>query len=188
MLPRFAPGLASLLPYDRGKLRYDLIAGVSVAAVALPVGVAYAELARFAPAAGLYPSILPLVAYAIFGTSRHLIIGPDATTCALLAAAVTPLARCDQKLYESLSVTLALMAGVLCIGASFLKLECTGAHKNPPRAPRKSATETERGRKCIDEESQIQGGPQENRPSSTAFLCRRQSSRSLSFLFVIGVM
>lgn len=93
-----------------------------MAAVALPVGVAYAQLAGFNPAVGLYSSILPLLAYAIFGTSRQLIVGPDAATCALVTAAVAPLASGDQNLYESLSTTLALLAGVLCIGASFLKL------------------------------------------------------------------
>jgi high affinity sulfate transporter 1 len=121
-LSRFAPGLTLLLPYDRANLPHDLIAGLSVAAVALPVGVAYAQLAGFNPAVGLYSSILPLVAYAIFGTSRQLILGPDAATCALIAAAVTPLAVGDQQLYASLSVTLAFLAGVLCIGASFLRL------------------------------------------------------------------
>jgi high affinity sulfate transporter 1 len=117
-----APGLSRLLRYQKRDLPHDLLAGLSVAAVALPVGVAYAQLAGFNPAVGLYSSILPLVAYAIFGTSRQLIIGPDAATCALVAAAVLPLASGDQKLYESLSATLALLAGVLCIGASFLRL------------------------------------------------------------------
>jgi high affinity sulfate transporter 1 len=121
-LGKSAPGLAQLLKYQRSDLPHDLIAGVSVAAVALPVGVAYAQLAGFNPAVGLYSSILPLLAYAIFGTSRQLIIGPDAATCALVTAAVAPLASGDQNLYESLSVTLAFLAGVLCIGASFLKL------------------------------------------------------------------
>jgi MFS superfamily sulfate permease-like transporter len=119
---RFAPGLANLLDYQRSNLSHDLIAGLSVAAIALPVGVAYAQLAGFNPAVGLYSSILPLVAYAIFGTSRQLIIGPDASTCALVVAAVAPLASGDQKLYDSLSMTLALLAGVFCIAASFLKL------------------------------------------------------------------
>lgn len=121
-LARFAPGLGRLLSYDRTDLRYDLVAGVSVAAVALPVGVAYAELAGFNPVVGLYASILPMVAYALFGTSRQLILGPDAATCALVAAAVAPLAGSDENLYSSLSVTLAFLAGVFCIGASFLKL------------------------------------------------------------------
>jgi MFS superfamily sulfate permease-like transporter len=77
----FAPGLPALLGYRRGDLAHDLIAGLSVAAVALPVGVAYAQLAGFNPVVGLYVSILPLVAYALFGTSRQLVVGPDAATC-----------------------------------------------------------------------------------------------------------
>jgi high affinity sulfate transporter 1 len=117
-----APGLAKLLKYQRRDFPHDIVAGLSVAAVALPVGVAYAELAGFKPVVGLYSSILPLLAYAIFGTSRQLIIGPDAATCALVAAAVAPIAAGNQALYESMSVTLALLAGALCIGASFLKL------------------------------------------------------------------
>lgn len=119
---RFAPGLAALLRYRRDDFPHDLRAGLSVAAVALPVGVAYAALAGFSPVVGLYASILPLVAYAIFGTSRQLIVGPDAATCALVAAAVTPLAAGDADLYLSLSMTLALTAGLFCIAASFLKL------------------------------------------------------------------
>ena len=121
-LAKIAPGLAKLLNYQRSELSHDILAGLSVAAVALPVGVAYAQLAGFSPAVGLYSSILPLLAYAIFGTSKQLIVGPDAATCALVSAAVAPLASGDQNLYESLSVTLALLAGVLCIGASFLRL------------------------------------------------------------------
>ena len=119
---RIAPGLEMLFPYNRENLPRDIVAGLSVAAVALPVGVAYAQLAGFNPAVGLYSSILPLFAYAIFGTSRQLIIGPDAATCALVTAAVTPLAAGNPELYNSLSVTLAFLAGVLCIGARFLKL------------------------------------------------------------------
>jgi high affinity sulfate transporter 1 len=122
LLGRIAPGLERLLHYRRDDLSHDLIAGISVATVAVPVGVAYAELAGFNPAVGLYSSILPLVAYAIFGTSRQLIIGPDAATCAMVTAAVTPLAGGDQGTYGSLSVTLAFVAGLLCIGARFLKL------------------------------------------------------------------
>lgn len=104
-LEQIAPGFARLLRYQRADLSHDIIAGLSVAAVALPVGVAYAELAGFGPAVGLYSSILPLLAYAIFGTSRQLIVGPDAATCALVTAAVTPLAAGDQDLCQSLSVT-----------------------------------------------------------------------------------
>jgi high affinity sulfate transporter 1 len=119
---RFAPGLRDLTSYQSSSLSHDLLAGLSVAAVALPVGVAYAQLAGFAPQAGLYASILPLVAYALFGTSRQLIVGPDAATCALIAASVGPLAAGDSTLYLSLSLSLAFLAGLLCIAASFLRL------------------------------------------------------------------
>jgi high affinity sulfate transporter 1 len=119
---QFAPGLPDLIHYRRADLPYDLVAGLSVAAVALPVGVAYAQLAGFKPEVGLYSSILPLVAYAIFGTSRQLIVGPDAATCALVAAAVGPLAAGNHDDYFSLSVTLAFIAGVFCILARFLRL------------------------------------------------------------------
>src|SRR5947207_457185 len=121
-LSRFAPGLPDLLNYRRADLPSDLIAGLSVAAVALPVGVAYAELAGFRPEFGLYASILPLVAYALFGTSRQLIVGPDAATCALVAAVVGPLAAGNEDLYVSLSMALAFLAGVFCVAARFLRL------------------------------------------------------------------
>src|SRR5690349_1734759 len=113
-LSRVAPGFRDLLNYRREDLPHDLIAGVSVAAVALPVGVAYAQLAGFRPEAGLYASVLPLVAYALFGTSKQLIVGPDAATCAIVAAAVGPLAAGNADLYVSLSVTLAFLAGLFC--------------------------------------------------------------------------
>src|SRR5579864_1450397 len=85
-LTRVAPGVAELLAYRRTDLPGGIVAGLSVAAVALPVGVAYAQLAGFRPEVGLYASILPLAAYALFGTSRQLIVGPDAATCAIVAA------------------------------------------------------------------------------------------------------
>src|SRR5690348_3230470 len=113
MLPfaRFAPGLADLSRYKREDFPADLGAGLSVAAVAIPVALAYAELAGFPPEVGLYSSILPLVAYAVFGTSRQLIVGPDAATCAVVAAAVTPLAAGDPSKYAALSASLATLTG-----------------------------------------------------------------------------
>ncbi len=121
-LSRVAPGLPELLAYKRADLPSDIVAGLSVAAVALPVGVAYAQLAGFRPEFGLYASVFPLVAYALFGTSRQLIVGPDAATCAIVAAAVGPLAVGDDDLYVSLSTTLTFLAGVFCIAARFLRL------------------------------------------------------------------
>ena len=122
-LARIAPGLIKLLSYSFAEdFRHDLLAGVSVAAVALPVAIAYAQLAGFNPVVGLYSSILPLVAYAIFGTSRQLMVNPDAAACAMIAAAVAPLARGDSELYWSLTVAITFLAGIFCIIASFLRL------------------------------------------------------------------
>lgn len=121
-IARFAPGVPELVRYRLADLPCDLAAGVSVAAVALPVGVAYAQIAGLGPETGLYASLLPLIAYALFGTSRQLIVGPDAATCALIAASVAPLAAGDAARYAALSGALACLAGLFCIAASFLRL------------------------------------------------------------------
>ena len=119
---RIAPGLAMLRHYRREWLRDDVAAGLSVAAVALPTAIAYAQLAGFPPVVGLYASILPLVVYAIFGTSRQLIVNPDAATCAMVAAIVAPLAGANAELYTALAVTLAILSGVACIIAGIFRL------------------------------------------------------------------
>ena len=122
-LSDIAPGLPTLMHYRFARdFPHDLVAGISVAAVALPVAMAYAELAGFSPVAGLYSSILPLVAYAIFGTSRQLMVNPDAATCAMIAAAITPLAAGNGELYLSLSIALTFFTGLFCIVASFFRL------------------------------------------------------------------
>lgn len=119
---RVAPGLAELSHYRWHDAPADIRAGMNVAAVAIPVAIAYSELAGFPPQVGLYSSILPLIAYAVFGSSRQLIVGPDAATCAVVAAAVAPLAAGDAAAYASLSVTLAALTGLICIVASFFRL------------------------------------------------------------------
>jgi high affinity sulfate transporter 1 len=121
-LGRIAPGLAMLRSYRGEWLRADLGAGLSVAAVALPTAIAYAQLAGFPPVVGLYASILPLVAYAVFGTSRQLIVNPDAATCAMVAAIVAPLAGGNADLYVTLAVALAGLTGVACIAAGMFRL------------------------------------------------------------------
>ena len=121
-LARIAPGIAELRHYKLNHAPADIRAGLSVAAVAIPVAIAYAELAGFPPQVGLYSSILPLVVYALFGSSRQLIVGPDAATCAVVAAAVAPLAAGDAQAYASISFTLAILTGLICIAASLLRL------------------------------------------------------------------
>jgi high affinity sulfate transporter 1 len=122
-LARIAPGLPDLVHYRFSRnFQPDLVAGLSVAAVALPISIAYAQLAGFDPVVGLYSSILPLVAYAVFGTSRQLVVYPDAATCAMIASAVTPLAAGNADLYLSLSIALTFLTGFFCIAASFFRL------------------------------------------------------------------
>jgi len=108
--------------YNKDWLRYDLVAGVSVAAVAVPIAIAYSQLAGVPPVYGLYASLLPLVAYALLGSSRQLILAPDAATCAIVAAIVAPLAGTDPARHVSLSAALAMITGVFCIGAGLARL------------------------------------------------------------------
>jgi high affinity sulfate transporter 1 len=114
-LARIAPGLATLTRYDRRWLPKDVLSGISVAAIALPVGLAYAGLAGVPPIVGIYSAIFPLLAYALFGSSRQLIVGPDAATCLLVAASLAPLAAGDPERYLALVPVLTLMTGVLCL-------------------------------------------------------------------------
>jgi len=121
-LNRLLPGLQPLLKYRAADWPYDLRAGLSVAAVAIPIAIAYAQLAGFSPSTGLYASILPMVVYAFAGTSRQLIIGPDAATCAMLAAVIAPLAAGNSGLYLTYGIALTLLTGAFCLAASFLRL------------------------------------------------------------------
>ena len=105
-LGRFVPGLRLLSNYQGAWLKGDLAAGLSVAAVALPVGIAYSDLAGVPPVFGIYAAIFPLFAYALFGSSRQLMTGPDAATCIMVAAILGPLAGGDAARYQSLMVVL----------------------------------------------------------------------------------
>ncbi|XYI35980.1 STAS domain-containing protein [Cupriavidus oxalaticus] len=121
-LARLMPGAAELLHYRRADFGVDLQAGVSVAAVSLPISVAYAQLAGFSPVVGLYSVVLPMLAYALFGSSRQMIVGPDAATCAMIAATLSPLALPDSEAYRALSVSLTLLTGVFCVLAGKFRL------------------------------------------------------------------
>lgn len=115
MANTWIPLLEELRHYKRQWLSRDVIAVLSVAAVQVPTAIAYAQLAGFPPEVGLYSSMLPVLAYAFFGSSRQLIVGPDAATCILVAAILAPLAAGNPGSYAALSATLALMCGALMI-------------------------------------------------------------------------
>jgi high affinity sulfate transporter 1 len=122
-LAHWMPGLPDLLKYNRKSLKRDLIAGFSVSAVSLPISIAYAQLAGFSPVVGLYSTILPMIIYALSGSSRQLIVGPDAATCAMITATLTPLAMDgDPAHYHALAVSLTLFTGFFCIMAGRFRL------------------------------------------------------------------
>ncbi|EHV5550054.1 SulP family inorganic anion transporter [Vibrio vulnificus] len=122
ILSQWFPGLVQLKHYQKEWLADDVRAAFSVVAVALPVAIAYAQLTGVSAIVGLYSCVLPMLVYALMGTSRQLIVGPDAATCAVIATVVTPLAAGDATKHWQLVMTMTAMTGMWCVLASRLKL------------------------------------------------------------------
>ena len=120
-IARWLPGVATLRTYKASFLPHDLAAGLTLGAVMVPVGLAYGELAGL-PLAGLYGSMLPLLAYSLFGSSRQLIVGPDTAMAALVAVAVVPLAPGDPGRLALLAAALGAMVGGLCLLGGVLRV------------------------------------------------------------------
>jgi high affinity sulfate transporter 1 len=118
---RFVPGLRAIKEYRKEWLPSDLVAGVTLGAVMIPVGLAFGELAGL-PMAGLYAAILPLLAYALFGSSRQVIVSPDASMATLVAVSVVPLAGDNTTRFALLAGVLAVMIGLICIFGAVLRL------------------------------------------------------------------
>lgn len=113
-------GLARLVPligwwrgYNRGILRNDLLAGLTVAVMLVPQSMAYAALAGMPPVTGLYAAIVPLLVYALLGTSGSLAVGPVAITALMTSAALAPIADGDPGRYAALAGLLALLIGAI---------------------------------------------------------------------------
>lgn len=117
-----APGLTQFLPYDRGFLRGDVLGGLTVAAYLVPQVMAYATLAGLPAVNGLWCALVPLLFYAIFGTSRLLSAGPESTTALMTATAVAPLAAGNTASYMSMAAILAIMVGAVCLFAGIVRL------------------------------------------------------------------
>lgn len=115
------PVLRSLDGYRRSWLRRDLTAGVLIVAIAIPLSMGMAEVAGMPPVAGLYSCVIPLIAYAVFGSSRQLVIALDASTAALLGASVAALAGQDPVRYATLAAALSIMAGAILLVAGILR-------------------------------------------------------------------
>lgn len=119
-----APGVRAARTYQRSWLRADVVAGLVLAAILVPQGMAYAELAGLPAVTGLYTTIACLVGYAVFGPSRVLVLGPDSSISPLIFAAITPLlvAGDDPGKAVALAGMLALLVGVIEIGLGIGKL------------------------------------------------------------------
>ena len=123
-LSRHIPGIGVLRTYERSWLRFDLIAGVVLAAILVPQGMAYAELAGLPTVTGLYTTIACLVGYALMGPSRVLVLGPDSSVSPLIFAAIFPLVAVtdDPATAIALAGMMALMVGLILIGLGLGKL------------------------------------------------------------------
>lgn len=119
---RWLPGLALLCRYERGWLRHDLLAGLVLTAVTVPVGIAYAVASGLPGIAGLYATLAALLAYALFGPSRILVLGPDSSLAALVLAVVLPLSGGDAQRAMALAAAMALVSGALCMLAGAARL------------------------------------------------------------------
>jgi len=121
-LARRIPALTWMRDYPLASLPHDALAGLTLSAVLVPAGMAYAEAAGMPSVAGLYASLAALVAYALFGPSRILVVGPDSALVALILAAAIPLAPHGGPQAVMLAGALALLSGLLCAAVGLLKL------------------------------------------------------------------
>jgi SulP family sulfate permease len=115
LIRRYLPGVSVLRGYQRGWLRGDLLAGVTVAAYLVPQVMAYAEVAGLPAIAGLWAAAGPLLIYAILGSSRQLSVGPESSTALMTAAAVTVLVAGDQQNYAATAAALAVAVGAVSL-------------------------------------------------------------------------
>lgn len=116
-------GLSRLRAYERAWLRSDIVAGIVLAAILVPQGMAYAELAGLPAVTGLYATIASLVGYAVFGPSRVLVLGPDSSISPLILAAIVPLLVTDDPSEAvALAGLLAVLVGLVEIGLGLGKL------------------------------------------------------------------
>jgi len=119
---KYLPGLYVLRHYKRAWLISDLIAGLVLTAVLVPVGMAYSQAAGLPAIYGLYATIIPLLAYAVFGPSRIMVLGPDSSLAPMIAVVILPLAAGDPLRAVSLASLLAILAGSFGVLAGLLKL------------------------------------------------------------------
>jgi MFS superfamily sulfate permease-like transporter len=119
---RWTPGLQTVRSYEVAWLRHDLVAGLVLAAMLVPVGIAYAVASGVPGIYGLYATIVPLLAYAVFGPSRILVLGPDSALAALILSVVLQQSGGDPMRAVALAGAMAVVSGLACIVFGLLRL------------------------------------------------------------------
>ena len=119
---RWMPGLQTLRSYETSWLRHDIVAGLVLTTMLVPVGIAYAVASGVPGIYGLYATIIPLLAYALFGPSRILVLGPDSSLAAVILAVILPLSGGDPMRAIALAGMMAVVSGVVCIVAGLARL------------------------------------------------------------------
>src|SRR6516165_7619343 len=119
---QWLPGLATLRRYEASWLPHDIFAGLVLATMLVPVGIAYAEASGLPGIYGLYATIIPLLAYALFGPSRILVLGPDSALAAVILGVVMPLSGGDPARAATLASVMAIVSGAVCILAGAARL------------------------------------------------------------------
>nr|WP_093185782.1 sulfate permease [Thiocapsa sp. KS1] len=119
---RWLPGLRTLRRYEVAWLRHDIVAGLVLTTMLVPVGIAYAVASGLPGIYGLYATIVPLLAYALFGPSRILVLGPDSSLAAVILAVVLPLSGGDPMRAVALASMMAVVSGMVCILAGLARL------------------------------------------------------------------
>jgi len=119
---RWLPGLLTLRKYQVSWLIHDAVAGVVLTTMLVPVGIAYAVASGVPGIYGLYATIVPLLAYALFGPSRILVLGPDSSLAAIILGVVLPLSHGDPLRAVALASMMAIVSGIVCILAGVVRL------------------------------------------------------------------
>jgi len=112
---RWVPGLHTARHYEASWLRHDIVAGLVMTTMLVPVGIAYAVASGLPGITGLYATIVPLLAYALFGPSRILVLGPDSALAAVILAVVLPLSGGDPERAINAGGAMAIVSGTVCI-------------------------------------------------------------------------
>ena len=121
-LAAWIPALNVLREYQLGWLRNDIVAGIVLSTMLVPVGIAYAVASGVPAIYGLYATIVPLIAYAIFGPSRILVLGPDSSLAPIILGVVLPLSMADPERAVAIASAMAVVAGTVCILAGVFRL------------------------------------------------------------------